>query len=77
MTDLTNTCGLCGVHLQKDKDGCGEPDCPERDEHGWVFLSPHRRAYRAAQRDINIAVSRKLNELSLTAGPVALEHDDA
>ena len=44
MTVFTSSCPLCGVTSQADKDCCGEPDCPEQDEYGWVFLDPINRA---------------------------------
>ena len=43
MTDLSGPCPICGVHREADKANCGEPDCPENDDHGWVFLPPHDR----------------------------------
>lgn len=62
MTDLAGACALCGVHRQADKDGCGEPDCPEQDEHGWVFLPPHERA--DAQARFNAYTREQLDEVA-------------
>ena len=80
MTDLAGACALCGVHLQKDKDRCGEPDCPEKDEHGWEFLPPHRRAYHEAQDRINRGIRKRLDEIAAmpkVAPPIFSETDDA
>ena len=26
---MTDPCPICGVHIQRDKENCGEPDCPD------------------------------------------------